>query len=99
MSEVSDLKKINEKIHEYQGSSSSSDSDDEKPSFQNSRKKRLFGRKDTVHSVLGGGKCMFLSNLLVIPFINFVSLGMILYVFSLFNLRIDDVIWNCYILV
>ncbi|KAJ8476779.1 hypothetical protein OPV22_020506 [Ensete ventricosum] len=56
MSEVGDLKKINEKIHEYQGSSSSSDSDDEKHSFQNSRKKRLFGRKDTVHSVLGGGK-------------------------------------------
>ncbi|CAL9119728.1 unnamed protein product, partial [Musa textilis] len=56
MSEVGDLKKINEKIHEYQGSSSSSDSDDEKASFQNSRKKRLFGRKDTVHAVLGGGK-------------------------------------------
>ncbi|URE12243.1 Reticulon-like protein [Musa troglodytarum] len=50
MSEVGDLKKINEKIHEYQGSSSSSDSDDEKASFQNSRKKRLFGRKDTVHA-------------------------------------------------
>lgn len=47
------MEKINEKIHEYK-ESSSSDSEGEQPSF---RKKRLFGRKEPVHAVLGGGKC------------------------------------------
>ncbi|XP_039128083.1 reticulon-like protein B1 [Dioscorea cayenensis subsp. rotundata] len=46
------MEKINEKIHEYK-ESSSSDSEGEQPSF---RKKRLFGRKEPVHAVLGGGK-------------------------------------------
>lgn len=50
--------RITEKIHEYRGSSSSSDSDNEKPSH-NTRKKRLFGRRDPVHTVFGGGKCNF----------------------------------------
>ena len=57
MSEVDGSERINEKIHEYRGSSS--DSDDEKPLFHNSRKKWLFGRKESVHALLGGGKCMF----------------------------------------
>ncbi|URE42672.1 RQC [Musa troglodytarum] len=57
MSEVDGSETINEKIHEYRGSSSSSDSDDEKPLFHNSRKKWLFGRKESVHALLGGGKC------------------------------------------
>ncbi|KAH7677624.1 Reticulon domain-containing protein [Dioscorea alata] len=46
------MEKINEKIHEYK-ESSSSDSEGEQQSF---RKKRLFGRKEPVHAVLGGGK-------------------------------------------
>ncbi|CAL9058452.1 reticulon-like protein B2 [Musa acuminata AAA Group] len=54
MSEVDGSERINEKIHEYRGSSS--DSDDEKPLFHNSRKKWLFGRKESVHALLGGGK-------------------------------------------
>ncbi|URE00335.1 Reticulon-like protein [Musa troglodytarum] len=48
--------RIHEKIHEYKGSSSSSDSDNEKPSAHVSTKKRLFGRKEPVHAILGGGK-------------------------------------------
>jgi len=49
--------RITEKIHEYRGSSSSSsDSDNEKPSSHITLKKRLFGRRDPVHTVLGGGK-------------------------------------------
>ncbi|XP_010921233.2 reticulon-like protein B5 isoform X2 [Elaeis guineensis] len=48
--------RITEKVHEYRGSSSSSDSDNKKPSFHSTRKKRLFGRKGPVHTVLGGGK-------------------------------------------
>ncbi|RWW62907.1 hypothetical protein BHE74_00029926 [Ensete ventricosum] len=52
---------IDEKIHEYKGSSSSSsDSENEKPSSHGWRKKHLFGRKASVHAVLGGGKCMSL---------------------------------------
>ncbi|XP_038980388.1 reticulon-like protein B6 isoform X1 [Phoenix dactylifera] len=47
--------RITEKVHEYRGSSSSSDSDNEKPSSHRTRKKRLFGRKEPVHTVLGGG--------------------------------------------
>ncbi|XP_058075238.1 reticulon-like protein B5 [Magnolia sinica] len=47
------MEKINEKIHHYDvSSSSSSDSDNEKPSITN----RLFGRQQPVHAVLGGGK-------------------------------------------
>ena len=50
---------IDEKIHEYKGSSSSSsDSENDKPSSHGWRKKHLFGRKASVHAVLGGGKCM-----------------------------------------
>ncbi|KAJ6832473.1 reticulon-like protein B1 [Iris pallida] len=50
--------RITEKIHEYKGSSSSSssDSEGERPSARGSRKKRLFGRRESVHNVLGGGK-------------------------------------------
>lgn len=48
--------RITEKIHEYRGSSSSSDSDNEKPSSHAPRKNRLFGRTEPVHTVLGGGK-------------------------------------------
>ncbi|PKA61809.1 Mediator of RNA polymerase II transcription subunit 33A [Apostasia shenzhenica] len=48
--------KIHDKIHEYKRSSSSSDSENDEPLFVNVRKKRLFGRKDPVHTVLGGGK-------------------------------------------
>ncbi|XP_010938076.1 reticulon-like protein B4 [Elaeis guineensis] len=48
--------RITEKIHEYRGSSSSSDSDNEKPFSHSTRKKRLFGRRDPVHTVFGGGK-------------------------------------------
>nr|XP_010921231.1 reticulon-like protein B1 isoform X1 [Elaeis guineensis] len=48
--------RITEKVHEYRGSSSSSDSDNKKPSSHSTRKKRLFGRKEPVHTVLGGGK-------------------------------------------
>lgn len=48
--------KIHDKIHEYKGSSSSSDSDDDAPSLSKARVKRLFGRKEPVHTVLGGGK-------------------------------------------
>ncbi|XP_072961399.1 reticulon-like protein B2 [Typha angustifolia] len=61
MSEIGDhlsmAEKISEKIHEYKGSSSSSsDSENEIPSSHNARKTRLFGRKEPVHTVLGGGK-------------------------------------------
>ncbi|WOK93663.1 reticulon-like protein B2 isoform X2 [Canna indica] len=49
--------RVNEMIHEYKGSSSSSsDSDSDKPSFHASRKKHLFGRKESLHAFLGGGK-------------------------------------------
>lgn len=61
--------KINEMIHEYKGSSSSSDSESERPSSHNARKKRLFGRKESVHKVLGGGKCM-VSFTRIIAFVN-----------------------------
>ncbi|XP_074568989.1 reticulon-like protein B5 [Curcuma longa] len=47
--------RMNEMVHEYKGSSSS-DSDNEDPSFHDSRKKHLFGRKKPLHAVLGGGK-------------------------------------------
>lgn len=59
---------IDEKIHEYKGSSSSSsDSENDKPSSHGRRKKHLFGRKASLHAVLGGGKCMsFYSPCLVI---------------------------------
>ncbi|KAJ8647849.1 hypothetical protein MRB53_000872 [Persea americana] len=49
------LDKIQAKVHHYQESSSSSDSDSEKPSLA-PKKKRLFGRQQPVHTVLGGGK-------------------------------------------
>lgn len=49
------LEKIQEKVHHYRGSSSSSDSDNEKPSLA-PKKNRLFGRQQPVHTVLGGGK-------------------------------------------
>lgn len=45
-----------ETIHEYKGSSSSSDSESEKPTSPGSKRKRLFGWKEPVHTVLGGGK-------------------------------------------
>ncbi|KAG0447663.1 hypothetical protein HPP92_028221 [Vanilla planifolia] len=48
--------KIYDKIHEYKRSSSS-DSEEEETSISKSRrKKRLFGRTEPVHTVLGGGK-------------------------------------------
>ncbi|KAL5230216.1 hypothetical protein ABZP36_028992 [Zizania latifolia] len=53
------LEKINQKIHEYKGSSSSSsDSDDDmRPHKSRSKKKKkLFGRQHPLHHVLGGGK-------------------------------------------
>ncbi|KAL5203509.1 hypothetical protein ABZP36_014461 [Zizania latifolia] len=57
------LEKINEKIHEYKGSSSSSSSssdsdDDKKPrrSKSKSKIKKLFGRQHPLHHVLGGGR-------------------------------------------
>ncbi|XP_010931411.1 reticulon-like protein B6 isoform X2 [Elaeis guineensis] len=46
---------VEETIHEYKGSSSS-DSESEKPPSPGFKKKRLFGRKEPVHTVLGGGK-------------------------------------------
>ncbi|XP_008788043.2 reticulon-like protein B6 isoform X3 [Phoenix dactylifera] len=46
---------VEETIHEYKGSSSS-DSESEKPPSPGFKKKRLFGRKEPVHAVLGGGK-------------------------------------------
>ncbi|CAA6669218.1 unnamed protein product [Spirodela intermedia] len=48
------MDKINDKIHEYREDSSSSDSDSESSSAP--KKNRLFGRKEPVHKVLGGGK-------------------------------------------
>ncbi|KAG8085142.1 hypothetical protein GUJ93_ZPchr0010g8372 [Zizania palustris] len=54
------LEKINQKIHEYKGSSSSSDSDDDtkphKSKQSKKKKKKLFGRQHPLHHVLGGGK-------------------------------------------
>ncbi|KAK1321572.1 Reticulon-like protein B5 [Acorus calamus] len=52
----SPMEKVNETIHSYRDSSSSSDSDDEKPLNVSVRKNRLFGRQEPLHSVLGGGK-------------------------------------------
>lgn len=48
------MDKINDKIHEYREDFSSSDSDSENSSAP--KKNRLFGRKEPVHKVLGGGK-------------------------------------------
>ncbi|RWW56718.1 hypothetical protein BHE74_00036555 [Ensete ventricosum] len=56
MSEIGEQASMTDTIHEYKGSSSSSDSDNEKPSANVSTKKRLFGRKEPVHVILGGGK-------------------------------------------
>lgn len=53
------LEKIVEKIHGHDGSASSSDSDDDKPSHVDAFKSkiyRIFGREKPVHKVLGGGK-------------------------------------------
>ncbi|GLU24346.1 hypothetical protein SLE2022_402890 [Rubroshorea leprosula] len=55
------LEKIVEKIHGHDGSASSSDSDDNKPSHAHvdafkSKIYRIFGREKPVHKVLGGGK-------------------------------------------
>ncbi|RWW33135.1 hypothetical protein GW17_00002167 [Ensete ventricosum] len=63
MSEIGEQASMTDTIHEYKGSSSSSDSDNEKPSANVSTKKRLFGRKEPVHVILGGGKCNFLIGL------------------------------------
>ncbi|KAK1264934.1 Reticulon-like protein B5 [Acorus gramineus] len=52
----SPMEKVNETIHSYRDSSSSSDSDNEKPSKASVRKNRLFGRHKPLHLVLGGGK-------------------------------------------
>ncbi|KAK1286853.1 Reticulon-like protein B1 [Acorus calamus] len=51
------MDKITEKLH-MDGSSSSSDSDNEKPSESSIKQKvfRIFGREKPVHSVFGGGK-------------------------------------------
>ncbi|XP_020274675.1 reticulon-like protein B1 [Asparagus officinalis] len=49
--------RIQDKIHEYKGSSSSSDSEEEDSLVsRNAQRKRLFGRKQPVHAVFGGGK-------------------------------------------
>ncbi|CAF2175558.1 hypothetical protein IGI04_027693 [Brassica rapa subsp. trilocularis] len=56
--EESLMEKIAEKIHDHHDSSSSSDSDHEKPESQSALKAkiyRLFGREKPVHKVLGGG--------------------------------------------
>ncbi|KAG6497723.1 hypothetical protein ZIOFF_045627 [Zingiber officinale] len=52
---------INKKIHEHKrsSSSSSSDAENENPKSKLSWKRRLFGRKASVHAVLGGGKYVF----------------------------------------
>ncbi|KAH0454998.1 hypothetical protein IEQ34_016922 [Dendrobium chrysotoxum] len=47
---------IHDKIHEYKRPSSSSESDKDEPLIPAGRKKRLFGRKEPVHTILGGGK-------------------------------------------
>ncbi|KAI0498147.1 hypothetical protein KFK09_021388 [Dendrobium nobile] len=47
---------IHDKIHEYKRPSSSSESDKDEPSIPVGRKKRLFERKEPVHTILGGGK-------------------------------------------
>ncbi|KAK8961707.1 Reticulon-like protein B5 [Platanthera guangdongensis] len=48
---------VHEEIHEYKrSSSSSSDSDKDDPSLCKARKKHLFGRKEPLHALLGGGK-------------------------------------------
>lgn len=49
------VEKISEKIH-GDDSSSSSDSEDEKPSELKAKIFRLFGREKPVHQVFGGGK-------------------------------------------
>ncbi|KAK1322148.1 Reticulon-like protein B1 [Acorus calamus] len=51
------MDKITEKLH-MDGSSSSSDSDNEKPSESSIKQKvfRIFGREKPVHTVFGGGK-------------------------------------------
>lgn len=52
------MEKISEKFHSHDGSSSS-DSDDDKPSAVDAMKSkvyRLLGREKPVHKVLGGGK-------------------------------------------
>ena len=70
MSEVdhhSMAERIQKKIHEYKGSSSSSDSENDKPALRNAtRKKRLFGRKQPVHTLLGGGKSKKISPFLAV---------------------------------
>ncbi|XP_031380280.1 reticulon-like protein B4 [Punica granatum] len=56
--EPSLMEKVSEMIHNHDGSSSS-DSDDDKPSAVDTMKSkvyRLFGREKPVHKVLGGGK-------------------------------------------
>lgn len=50
------MEKVAEKIHGGD-SSSSSDSEDEKPSELKAKIYRLFGRERPVHQVFGGGKC------------------------------------------
>ncbi|KAJ3682934.1 hypothetical protein LUZ60_013161 [Juncus effusus] len=50
------MDKITDKIHEYKGDSSSSDSENEIPSIILNKKKRLFGRTEPIHFVLGGAK-------------------------------------------
>lgn len=48
--------RIRKQIHERKGSSSSSDSDNDKPVFPSTnRKKHLFGRKQPLHTAFGGG--------------------------------------------
>ncbi|KAK4771424.1 hypothetical protein SAY87_031956 [Trapa incisa] len=58
------IEKIVEKIH-GDGPSSSSDSEDEKPSELKAKIFRLFGRERPVHQIFGGGKCPSLGYLKV----------------------------------
>ncbi|KAK4797189.1 hypothetical protein SAY86_029515 [Trapa natans] len=66
------MEKIVEKIH-GDGPSSSSDSEDEKPSELKAKIFRLFGRERPVHQIFGGGKCksiiQSLSPILLLPMI------------------------------
>lgn len=71
--EESLMEKIAEKIHHHD-SSSSSESEYEKPDSPSAVKAkiyRLFGREKPVHKVLGGGKCtdLPLSFLVIVHFL------------------------------
>ncbi|KAH7538123.1 hypothetical protein FEM48_Zijuj03G0165700 [Ziziphus jujuba var. spinosa] len=85
------IEKITEKIH-GRDSSSSSDSDDEKPSKVDSVQSkifRLFGRERPVHKVLGGGK----RTLSRFPFFFYFSLSLSIYFAELMCYCVLDVLW------